>query len=289
MAVTDVFLDRLLHHIKGRGIPVVSLDECVARLDSNDRSPFVCLTFDDGYRDNYDVAYPVLRSHAAPAAIFLATGLLDRTSPMWWHPLERALAVGENFGLGASRHAIRSETDRRHVYAEWADRFRRLDPAGKVRLVEDLAEANPHFRRSDAFESALSWDMVDEMARSGLITFGAHTVSHPVMAHLSESDLIEEVGVSRDRCAARVGREPRYFAYPFGQPHETGPLAPRVVAQAGFSAAFTTQATTLRSGADRFRLPRIMLTQQTQNTAAIDAYLSGLTELIKTLGVRSHG
>jgi len=283
MGISDVFLDRFLRHLKYRGIDVVSLDECLARLSSRDLSPFVCITFDDGYRDNYEVAYPILRHHCAPAAIFLATGLLDRTSPMWWHPLERAISTSASFGLGQDRRALATDADRWQVYTHWADRFRGANSEEKDQLIDDLAKSNPNFLPSDAFETALEWGMVKEMAGSGLITFGAHTATHPVMAQLTLAELVEEVVTSRDRCADMIGQDTEYFAYPFWQAHETGRLAPRIVEQAGFRAAFTTRAVTMKASTsqNRFQLPRIMVSRRTQSIEAIDAYLSGLTEIIK--------
>ncbi|WP_187278660.1 polysaccharide deacetylase family protein [Methylobacterium sp. WL64] len=283
MAVTDVFLDALLDHAKHRRIDVISLDECVARLKVNDYSPFLCLTFDDGYRDNYDIAYPVLRKHDVPAAIFLATALLDRTGPMWWHPLERAISISTEFGLGTDRQALKTPLDRRIAYDKWASYFRASDLSENVKLVHELAASNQHFLISDAFENALEWGMVKEMTDSGLITFGAHTVTHPVMANLSENKAIAEVVISRDRVAEMTGSRTKYFAYPFGQPHETGAQAHRIVAEADFAAAFTTTPATLKASNSkyRFHLPRIMLTQETQNIGCVNAYISGLTELIK--------
>lgn len=276
MAVTDVFLAALIDHLRRRGLDVLSLDDGLARLAAGDVRPFVCLTFDDGYRDNYEVAFPVLRRLGAPAAIFLATGLVDRTSPMWWHPLERA------FG-GGSRSGTKEGAARQRAHDGWATRFRAADRDGVVRLLEEVSACEPGFRAEEAYDSALDWTMIREMAASGLVTFGAHTVSHPMLATLSGADLAREVRSSRDRCAAMLGAPPDYFAYPFGQPHEIGAEAPGHVAAAGFSAAFTTTAATLRdrNTGDRFRLPRIMLTRRSQNLASIDAYVSGLTETIK--------
>jgi peptidoglycan/xylan/chitin deacetylase (PgdA/CDA1 family) len=266
MAVTDRFLGDLIDHVRARGLEIVSLDEGMARFEARDRRPFVCLTFDDGYRDNYEVAFPVLRRHGAPAAIFLATGLIDRTAPMWWHPLERAFSSRGSAGA-----------------AVWAERFRAADAGETVRLVDELAGIEPGFRPGEAYDSALDWSMVREMAASGLVTFGAHTVTHPLLAGLASPALTTEIEASRDRCAAMLGTPPRYFAYPFGQPHEVGPEAPLAVARAGFAAAFTTTPTTLRerTSGDCFLLPRIMLTRRSQNLASIDAYVSGLTEAIK--------
>jgi len=272
MAVTDLFLGDLIDHARHRGLDVLSLDDGMARLADRDTRPFVCLTFDDGYRDNYEVAFPVLRRHGAPAAIFLATGLVDRTSPMWWHPLERAFPGG---GAGTAGRA--------RAHDGWSVRFRATDRDGVVRLVDEVAARVPGFRAAEAYDNALDWGMIREMSASGLVTFGAHTVSHPLLAGLSGAGLAREIEASRDRCAAMLGHAPRYFAYPFGQPHEIGVEAPGAVAAAGFAAAFTTTAATLRerNTADPFRLPRIMLTRRSQNLASVDAYVSGLTEAIK--------
>ena len=283
MAVTDVFLGDLIKHARSRGIEILSLEQCLARIEASDRRPFICLTFDDGYRDNYDVAFPVLRDLSAPAAIFLATALLDQTSPMWWHPLERALKSSNTFGCGDRWTTLTSEADRQGAYHHWANRFRALNLDGKIGLVDELAACNPHFRRSEAYDSAMTWDMVREMAASGLVTFGGHTVTHPVLATVSTADATHEIAASGDRCTEMIGQPTKYFAYPFGQPDEVGAQAPRIVAEKGFAAAFTTTAATLRprNTVDRFRLPRIMLTAKSQNLAAIDAYVSGLTEIAK--------
>lgn len=288
MAVTDRFLSDLIDHVRGRNVPIIGLDEAMARLEAREFRPFLCLTFDDGYRDNGEVAFPVLRRHAAPATIFLATGVIDRTSPMWWHPLERAFAPdgclrGEGADPGAGKRAGKRRAARFREQAAWAERFRQAAPGDLERLLTDLAACEPGFRPAEAFDSALDWPSIREMAASGLVTFGAHTVTHPLLARLTGDALAREIEGARDRCTAMLGVAPKYFAYPFGQPHEVGAEAPLAVARAGFAAAFTTTPSTLkeRSVGDRFRLPRIMLTRRSQNLASVDAYLSGLTEAIK--------
>ena len=288
MAVTDRFLSDLIDHVRGRNVPIVSLDEAMARLDAREFRPFLCLTFDDGYRDNGEVAFPVLRRHAAPATIFLTTGVIDRTNPMWWHPLERAFArddraSGKGAGKGTGKRTSRGRAARLREQAAWAERFRQADPGDMRQLLADLAGREPGFRPAEAFDNALDWPSIRAMAASRLVTFGAHTVTHPLLARLTGDALAWEIEGARDRCTAMLGVAPKYFAYPFGQPHEVGSEAPQAVARAGFAAAFTTTPSTLkeRSVGDRFRLPRIMLTRRSQSFAAVDAYLSGLTEAIK--------
>jgi len=90
MAIRCEFLERMIVDLRRRGIALVSLSEAL-KLATGAPRPFIALTFDDGYRDNYEVAYPILKKFDVPFAIFLTTGLIDRTLPMWWHVLEHVI------------------------------------------------------------------------------------------------------------------------------------------------------------------------------------------------------
>ena len=68
---------------------IISLDQLYERLLHNSiEKPFVCFTFDDGYVDNYEIAYPVLKKHNIPFAIYVTTSFPDNTAILWWYILE---------------------------------------------------------------------------------------------------------------------------------------------------------------------------------------------------------
>jgi peptidoglycan/xylan/chitin deacetylase (PgdA/CDA1 family) len=142
--------------------------------------------------------------------------------------------------------------------------------------------------RADAFNQALDWNMIREMAGSGLATFGGHTVSHPLLRQLDRTSLVAEIGGCRHRLFEAGGIEPAYFAYPFGQDSEVGALAPAVVEEAGFTAAFTTHARVLSSHdlQHPFHLPRVMLSRKAQSEWIVRAYHSGLPAMIRELWPR---
>lgn len=103
----------------------------------------------------------------------------------------------------------------------------------------------------------LTWDEVLEMAQAG-IEFGSHTVSHPILARLEESEMVNEVQESKRELEERLRRDVLAFAYPAGRGSRVDDVARQVVARCGFKFAVTSNEGVVRAGAyDRFALPRI--------------------------------
>jgi peptidoglycan/xylan/chitin deacetylase (PgdA/CDA1 family) len=167
-------------------VPLRELDRMMAEGNVPPRT--VVLTFDDGRRDNYTYAFPLLKERGIPASVFLVTG-----------------SVGKRFP------GTVSDTD------------------------------------------ALTLDEIREMDASGLITFGAHTVSHPKLTHVSGEDVKEEVEGSKRAVEGLLGKPCDYFAYPYGRVSESVELATR---KAGFTLALSTEPGIVRPNSPRFRLPR---------------------------------
>src|SRR5262249_50383707 len=93
LEVTPEFLEIVLSELRSEGFEIIPLDEVPARLRAaNDGRPFAVLTFDDGYRDNVEHAWPVLKRHAAPWTLFVATDFADGRGRLWWLELERAIS-----------------------------------------------------------------------------------------------------------------------------------------------------------------------------------------------------
>jgi peptidoglycan/xylan/chitin deacetylase (PgdA/CDA1 family) len=85
LEVTPTFFERVIRRLRRSGTDLVSLDEMYRRMTERDfKKRFVCITFDDGYRDNLEYAYPVLKKYEVPFAIYVATGFTDRVGEMWW-------------------------------------------------------------------------------------------------------------------------------------------------------------------------------------------------------------
>ncbi len=287
MAITDAFLERMIVDLRRRKVALVSLDEALRRIkEGHTGQPFVALTFDDGYRDNHDVAYPVLLRHEVPFAIFLTTALIDRRMPMWWHVLEHVVANNDRVELDGMRLPAATPAEKKTTYQRIDQHIRQQSITAVDGIVDQLVTLNRStLSREAAYDLCLDWDTVRHMADGGLATFGCHTVSHPMLIRLSADDIRTEVYGSRDRVTEEMGRLPAYFAYPFGQDNEVGREAPDIVREAGFTAAFTTERFVLRPNRPEhaFRIPRIMLDRRAQRESIVRAHLSGLPSALKNL------
>ena len=89
LEITPEFLKETIHNYRDQGYRFVSIDQVCDFLDGKEKGkPFVCLTFDDGYQDNYTVALPLLKRLEVPFVVYVTTGFIDNRLPMWWYPNE---------------------------------------------------------------------------------------------------------------------------------------------------------------------------------------------------------
>lgn len=179
----------------------------------------VIVTFDDGYRDLYEVAKPVLEANGVNAAMFLCSGFIDHDATAWWDEIawmlrrstvdqlapgpwsERPLTLsGEQ--LEAS---IQSVTN-----AYWA-----LEHGAGSAFLGHLASATGAGRRPPSGSDWITWEMARGLKAAGH-TIGAHTVTHPIMSRLPPALQRDEIVRSMDRIEAETGERPRLFAYPVG-------------------------------------------------------------------------
>ncbi len=221
----------------------------------------VAISFDDGLASNYHLGFPVLRELGLPATIFLATGFLDGTHPLWFQEVDRALkARGADAAELASRLA--------HLKT-LPDAVMR----GEVRkLVEGCATEEAEAARP------MSWQQAREMQASGLVHFGGHTHTHPILSRCPVEQQAEEIRVCRDRMTEELGRAPRLFAYTNGGPGDFTAQTQELLAAHGFDAAFTMMPARLASGLPSRALPRY---GNPTSVLEAEATASGAFELVK--------
>ena len=187
----------------------------------------IVVTIDDGYRDFYVNAYPLLKAHGIPALLYLATDLPDKQTWLWTDQVTD----------GALKSQLKKIPDgeRRAVLAEMAG----LSPDPPVQ------------------HAPLSWDEIREMARHG-VEFGAHTRSHPILSRLPNRESIEaEVVGSKARIEAEIGTTVRHFCYPNGHAEDFTEEVVDVVRGSGFATAVTGIRGINIAGADPYRLLRL--------------------------------
>jgi peptidoglycan/xylan/chitin deacetylase (PgdA/CDA1 family) len=244
--------------LAGSGL-VLSLDQLLASLRQGrvPRGGHVVLTFDDAALDTYTTAFPLLCHLGLPATVFVPTGLVGRPEAFWWDRLSclSRAAAAQNLDLGdlLVRAGVledgawgEDELWRRVRLLNEDERNEALDRAGQW-LGQD---------RENAGAGSMACDQLAELDASGLITLGAHTVSHPVLAALDPDRLAAEVTGCRDALSGLQSFR-KVFAYPYGDAPAIGDWAKRAVREAGFEAAFTTEETALAGREDLMALGRV--------------------------------
>lgn len=187
----------------------------------------VALTFDDGYASNYHLAYPILRRLKLPATIFLTTGFLDGEDGLWFQRVDRALRGGTREELKATLAAFKALPD-----AQMRQELQKLESS-----IGGTAALRPE--DVPAVMRPLSWQQAREMRDSGLITFGGHTHTHPVLSRCTPEHQRREIEICRDRIQAELGEPPRTFAFPNGRKEDYTADTLDGLREAGFDLAWT--------------------------------------------------
>jgi len=220
----------------------------------------VVLTFDDGYRSFFSDVYPVLQRYRVPATVFLVSGLVGTEQGIWpdlveWviydaprnladilpAPLRRCVVDGDVV-------ATRRETLRflRGLRAEMRERY----------VAEMLERAGRRDKPVPKRYRILTWEQVREMDASGLITFGGHTRTHPILSRVGMSRARSEIMGDKGCIEGELGHPIYHFAYPNGKAGDFTSETIRILAKAGYHSAVTTIPGRCRVGYDPYLLPR---------------------------------
>lgn len=220
----------------------------------------LCISFDDGYADNHDVALPILQHHGLNATFFVATGFLDG-GRMWNDSVIEAVrrcALPElrlDGTVAASLHILplTSLQQRREAVTRIIDATKYLPLAERAQWVQAVVERSAASLPDDLM---LSSSQVRAMHRVGM-GVGGHTVSHPILARLDTAGVQSEIAEGRRHLQEIVQAQVPLFAYPNGKPGvDYDQRAVQVVQEQGFIAAVSTTWGTASAGGDLFQLPR---------------------------------
>ena len=250
---------------------VMHLEEALQELymvphrETKDKRIPLVLTFDDGYYDNYTHLFPLACRLQVPVTLFLIPGYLESGDYFWW---------GEGRRL-VRRTTVKEVTLDAHIYQlkRGEDRIalaRAIDAS--LRHASSVAERETSllsFRQMLAVPSSvtveeesdrpLTWAEVHKMQESGWVSYGAHTMHHPVLAYLASPDEVTaEVETCRTLLKERLGHPIRTFAYPVGRTEHIGDEAVRAVKAAGYDWAVTTLTGVNTSESDPLRLQRVL-------------------------------
>jgi len=241
--------------------PIISLDEVASGSYAESGEKYsVAITFDDGYRDNFLKAFPVLNKLEMPATIFLATGYIESGELPWYDQISWGfkLTTRPRFSLadvGGPEAALGQRPEVLQAMGKTLAWLRTIDDEKRRTFIPRVFEELGVSAGLSVPNPMLSWDEIKQMSKQK-ITFGAHTISHPALSRTNGARLEAEIVGSKNKIEEALDLPVRHFAYPFGQPSDVSDEAKKIVQRAGFSSAVTTVWGFNRPGDDLYDLKR---------------------------------
>lgn len=283
LEISPEFLRSAIERIRANGYEIISMDEAVDLLKSGyGHRRYAVLTFDDGYKDNLEIAYPILKELDAPFTVFVTSGLVDRTSELWWVALEQIIAENDEVvfsqACGEGGIPCRTTAEKNACFEKIVDHLTlEVGETDQRLIIRALAERYGIDLPELAASMVLTWDEVRTLAADPLVTIGAHTHDHFAMARLEAQDARDDVLKGLLRLEEEIGRRPKHFAYPYGKAYAVGQRDADIVREIGFASSVTTLPGVLQSvnARDPMMLPRVSLNGRFQDPAVVDQYLTG--------------
>lgn len=237
---------------------VIRLREACERL-SRGKLPAraACVTFDDGYADNEQIALPILRRLRLPATFFVSTGF-SAGGVMFNDGIIEAVrgapdGIHDLSSIGLGIHELADSASRRAAVDKLITAVKYRSIAERGTVVEQLAVA---LRSPLPRNLMMTPQQIKKLHNEGM-EIGAHTVNHPILMSISEAEARAEIALSKHSLEEITGAPVTSFAYPNGKPgRDYGEAHVRLVREAGFAAAVSGIGGIAHRGSDLFQLPR---------------------------------
>jgi peptidoglycan/xylan/chitin deacetylase (PgdA/CDA1 family) len=222
----------------------MSFHDLVAALDEGRTLPAqpLVVTFDDGYEDNYSVAFPILRELGMPATFFVSTGHIDSGAPYAYdwlvHMLCRTTATHVQIPeMGVDQVLSNTIADRRELAEKLLFQLKGLDAATQTAIISRLEQAwgmPPSTAHAEC--RPMTWSQLREMQAAGM-EIGSHGVSHRILSKLEPAEMVAEIRESKQAIERELGVPAEVMSYPVGGPDAYDENVIAAAREAGFKIA----------------------------------------------------
>jgi len=283
--VTPKEFERQMEYISKNYNPI-SFDELMECIEKKKNPPenSVIITIDDGYKDCYVNAYPILQRYKVPATLFLATDYINSNELYWWDKVAYAInntnlssfSVPE---LGA--YPLGNPCKKLKVKREICKKLRRMSEESKNKIVDELAHTlKVDFEETKEKDLFLTWEEIKKMSENGM-DFGAHTCSHAILTKVPYEQAKNEIIKSKSIIESKINKKVNFFSYPSGTISDFDDKIKEYLKNSGFTAAVSTiyGINRLNSETDLYSLKRIDVSSDT-NIYLFKLKLTGMLDYV---------
>lgn len=261
--ITPDYLEKTIVQFRNKGYRFVSLDDVQNILEKKTffmSKPFVCFTFDDGYVDNFEVAYPIFKKYDCPFTIYVTTDFPDNLAVIWWYVLEDIILGNDTIVLSDGREFnCESLVDKNRTAKLIHEFISHLDPKDLRNTFDRLFVNYSYSFDEKVRELSLNNEQIKQLASDNLCTIASHTVTHPLLSGLNAEQQLGELTESKKKLEQLIHKEVHHFAYPFGNNNDDSVLAAQ---KAGYKTATLAWGGATRRGQNMWRMTREILKQE---------------------------
>lgn len=262
LKVSPEFLESFIIESKKQGYYFISLDELCDDLTHNRlKSKFLCITIDDGYKDNLQYGYPIFHAYNVPFCIYVCTSFPESSHNMWWFGLEDYLLDNDTIDMpnGGGQREIRTLEQKQAMFLSLRETI--------IKHSSSYTDANKicqklgiYYNPQQYNDLTLSWKDIEFLDKQNLATIGNHTHTHPIFNNLTT----EQVALDIKNALALFATHkiyPKHFGYPFGGRIEVSSKYFTIPQTLGFSSATTTRHGSIfpKHKNHLYALPRVMI------------------------------
>jgi len=254
---------------------VMTVEDAVNEIAQNGclKEPSAAITFDDGYVNVYRIAFPILKRLGVSATTYLPTDWINGAGPFWWMRLKAMIAsVGltdsnidailDTLGVepsGSNGETFDAGCNHRDFLAGIESQLRTRSDSEVRRSLQELpTRLGISESEYDGEQKPMSWDQIREMCSAGM-RFGAHTVSHANLSHMTFKEAENEILSSRNEIESKINQPVVGFAYPYGNDLDCYKNFKNILEANGFTYAVTARYGNNDQTGDRYLLRRSTL------------------------------
>ncbi|MCA9400796.1 MAG: polysaccharide deacetylase family protein [Candidatus Omnitrophica bacterium] len=237
---------------------LITLDELSRAISEGTvyHQPTAAITVDDGYKDNFQLLFPVLKENNIKATIFLNSGLINTDKRLWFRDLELHIKRSEKMSVrfNGRDYPLADKKHKREAYLKIVSFLKNIPTVERNNRLEGLYQKLG--ARTGSERDMMTWQEVKEMAAWG-VCFGAHTMTHPIVTQVPVDEAKDEIRLSKDTIEETLGIAVRHFAFPNGRPQDFNDELREYCREIGFETVASCEYGANASDADRMNLKRI--------------------------------
>ncbi len=276
--------ERMLERLQRWNYDVIPIGGLADRLHRPGARPrrFVCLTFDIGYRDFLEHAWPILKRQNAPATLYVPANFADQIGELWWLALEEIVAGTDRIGLFIAgrelRIECRSAADKNEAFAFLFETLSAMTPSECSGAIRDLCARYGVDLQAISAHAVMTWPDIARLAADPLLTIGSASLTYPVLSRLDLQQSERELRMGRAVAEGAIGRPLPHLAYPHGTSDAFGRREMTLASELGFASAVTAEPGVVKQAdVEMMALPRIAWDGRRTSLRAWRALLTGLT------------